>query len=180
VLFRSYRVVYKGHDNKSTLKLSKDDNQDLIKALSKNNMLWRTDAHRLLVENNDTSVFPELYKIVQDESVDEVGINAPAIHALWTLHGLGAFAGEGTKEAIEVATKALSHPTAGVRRAAIQVLPKTVETYDAIEKAGLFAEDDYRVSLAAVLATIEMGPSDDIGRVSVSMAEEAENFADML
>src|SRR5690606_29772281 len=169
---RIYRVVYKGHDNKSTLKLSKDDKQGLIKALSNNNMLWRTHAQRLLVENNDTSVFPELYKIVQDESVDEVGINAPAIHALWTLHGLGAFAGEGTKEAIEVATKALSHPTAGVRRAAIQVLPKTVETFDAIEKAGLFADDDYRVRLAAVLATTEMEPSDAIGRVLVSMAEE--------
>ena len=176
---RIYRVVYKGHDKKSSIKLSKDDKQGLIKALSNNNMLWRTHAQRLLVENNDTSVFPELYKIVQDESVDEVGINAPAIHALWTLHGLGAFAGEGTKEAIEVATKALSHPTAGVRRAAIQVLPKTAETFDAIEKAGLFADDDYRVRLAAVLATTEMTPSDAIGRVLVSMAEEEENFADM-
>ena len=176
---RIYRVVYKGHDKISTLKLSKDDTQGLIKALSNNNMLWRTHAQRLLVENNDTSVFPELYKIVQNESVDEIGINAPAIHALWTLHGLGAFDGEGTKEAVDVAVKALSHPTAGVRRAAIQVLPKTAQTFDAIEKAGLFADTDYRVRLAAVLATTEMEPSDAIGRVLVSMAEEEDNFADM-
>src|SRR5690606_18471251 len=138
-----------------------------------------THAQRLLVENNDTSVFPELYKIVQNESVDEIGINAPAIHALWTLHGLGAFDGEGTKEAVDVGVKALSHPSAGVRRAAIHVLPKTAQTFDAIEKAGLFADTDYRVRLAAVLATTEMEPSDAIGRVLVSMAEEEDNFADM-
>ena len=58
---------------------------DLIKALSNDNMFWRTTAQRLLVERRDKSVFPELYKLVQNESVDEIGINAPAIHALWTL-----------------------------------------------------------------------------------------------
>ncbi|MBU3822603.1 ThuA domain-containing protein [Flavobacteriaceae bacterium XHP0103] len=175
---RIYRVVYKGHDKKSTLKLNKDDKQGLVKALSNNNMLWRTHAQRLLVESGDTSVFPQLFKLVQDESVDEVGINAPAIHALWTLHGLGAFDG-GNQEAINVAVKALSHPTAGVRRAATQVLPKTAEMFDAIEKADLFNDEDYRVRLAAVLATTEMAPSDAIGRVLVGMAEKEENFADM-
>lgn len=175
---RIYRVIYKGHDKKSTLKLNKDDKQGLIKALSNNNMLWRTHAQRLLVESADTSVFPQLFELVKDESIDEVGINAPAIHALWTLHGLGAFDG-GNEEAINVAVKALSHPTPGVRRAATQVLPKTAETFDAIEKAGLFDDDDYRVRLAAVLATTEMAPSDAIGRVLVGMAEKEENFADM-
>ncbi|MER3374681.1 MAG: ThuA domain-containing protein [Allomuricauda sp.] len=175
---RIYRVVYKGHDKQNTLKLNKDDKQGLIKALSNNNMLWRTHAQRLLVENKDTSVFPELYKLVQDESVDEVGINAPAIHALWTLHGLGAFDGD-NNEAMDVAANALSHPTAGVRRAAIQVLPKNVETFEAIEKAGLFSDEDYRVRLAAALATTEMAPSDAIGRVLVDMAEEEDNFTDM-
>ncbi len=175
---RIYRVVYKGHDKKSTLTLNKDNKRGLIKALSNNNMLWRTHAQRLLVENKDTSVFPELYKLVQDESVDEIGINAPAIHALWTLDGLGAFDGS-NKEALDVAKKALSHPTAGVRRAAIQVLPKNVETFEAIEKAGLFADEDYRVRLAAALATTEMAPSDAIGKVLVDMAEKEENFTDM-
>ncbi|MBU3820965.1 ThuA domain-containing protein [Flavobacteriaceae bacterium XHP0103] len=175
---RIYRVVYKGHDKKSTLKLSKDDKGGLIKALSNNNMLWRTHAQRLLVENQDTSVFSDLYNIIKNESVDDIGINAPAIHALWTLHGLGAFDGKNS-DAENVAIKALSHPSAGVRRAAIQVLPKTVKTFNAINKAGLFDDADYRVRLAAVLATTEMEGSDAIGTALVTMAEKEENFADM-
>ncbi|OYX28811.1 MAG: hypothetical protein B7Z06_00610 [Flavobacteriales bacterium 32-35-8] len=175
---RIYRVIYKGHDKKSTLSLSKGDKAGLIKALSNNNMLWRTHAQRLLVENKDTSVFPELYKIIQNESLDEIGINAPAIHALWTLHGLGAFDAP-NNEAVKVATKALSHPSAGVRRAAIQVLPKTAQSFDAMVAAKLFDDTDFRVRLAAVLATTEMPESDGIGRALVNMAEKQENFADM-
>jgi uncharacterized protein len=175
---RIYRVVYKGHDKKSTLSLSKDDKAGLIKAISNNNMLWRTHAQRLLVESKDASVFPELYKIVQNESLDEIGINAPAIHALWTLHGMGAF-DTPNAEAVKVATKALTHPSAGVRRAAVQVLPKTAKTFEAIEKAGLFNDKDYRVRLAAALATTEMPKSDAIGRALVNMAEKGENFEDV-
>jgi hypothetical protein len=72
-------------------------------------MFWRTTAQRLLVEKNDVSVLPALYKLVQDESVDEVGINAAAIHALWTIHGLKALNGN-NPAALAVAVKALSHP----------------------------------------------------------------------
>ena len=57
---------------------------------------------------------------------------------------------------MNVAIKALSHPAAGVRKAAIQVLPKTPATFQAIKKAGLFEDKDFRVRLAAVLATTDM------------------------
>ena len=53
-----------------------------MKALSNDNMFWRTTAQRLLVEKGDKSVLPALYKLVQNEKLDETGINAPAIHAL--------------------------------------------------------------------------------------------------
>src|SRR5690606_30095803 len=97
---------------------------------------------------------------------------------LWTLHGLGAFDGS-NQEALAVAKKALSHPAAGVRRAAIEVLPKTHETFQAMNEANVFEDADYRVRLAAVLATTDMEPSVEIGRVLVAMAEKPENFADM-
>lgn len=174
---RIYRVVYKGHDKKSSLKLSKDDVSGLVKALSNDNMFWRLTAQRLLVEKGDQSVFSKLYKLIENEEVDEIGINAPATHALWTLEGLKAFDGK-NKEAVDVAMKALSHPAAGVRRAAIQVLPKTSETFEAIKKAGLFEDKDFRVRLAAVLATTEMPGSDAIGAELVNMAGKEENFGD--
>jgi hypothetical protein len=71
---RIYRIVYKNNDKKNTLQLNKNDVPGLIKALSNDNMFWRTTAQRLLVERGDKSVFPELYKLVQNESVDEIGL----------------------------------------------------------------------------------------------------------
>lgn len=175
---RIYRIVYKGADQKNTTQLSKSDVKGLVTALSDDNMFWRLTAQRLLVERKDKTVFPELYKLVQNENVDEIGINAPAIHALWTLHGLKAFDGTNAA-ALNVAVKALNHPVAGVRRAAIEVLPKTSASFLAINKAKLFDDKDYRVRLAAVLATTDIKASADIGKALVSMAEKEENFSDM-
>ena len=100
----------------------------MVSALSNKNMFWRISAQRLLVEKKDKSVLPSLYKLVQNEDVDETGINAPAVHALWTMHGLKALDGT-NKEALDVAIKALHHPAGGVRKAAIEVLPKTTATF---------------------------------------------------
>ena len=93
-------------------------------------------------------------------------------------HGLNAFDGKNT-QALNVAIKALSHPSAGVRRAAIQVFPKTAATFQAINKAGLFEDKDFRVRLAAVLATTDMPKSAAIGKALVNMAEKDENFSDL-
>lgn len=175
---RIYRISYKEMDKKNKLKLSADDASGLIKALSNDNMFWRTHAQRLLVEKNDKSVFSKLYKLVQNTNLDEIGLNPGAIHALWTLHGLKAFDGTNA-EALEVAKKALTHPCAGVRKAAIQVLPKTAESFDAINKSDAFNDQDFRVRLAAVLATTDMPESAAIAKELVTMAEKEENFDDM-
>ncbi|MDQ3846106.1 MAG: ThuA domain-containing protein, partial [Bacteroidota bacterium] len=174
---RIYRLTYKNNDQKNTLQLSKSDKAGLVKALSNNNMFWRLTAQRLLIENGDISVLPELYSLVQNEELDEIGINAPAIHALWTMHGLKALNGT-NKQALDVAVKALSHPSAGVRRAAIQVLPSTVATFGAMQKAKVFEDKDLRVRLAAVLAATDMRTSAEIGNVLLNMAEKEENVGD--
>ncbi|HLL42599.1 MAG TPA: PVC-type heme-binding CxxCH protein, partial [Segetibacter sp.] len=175
---RIYRMAYKNNDQKNTLQLNKDDLAGLVNALSDKNMFWRTTAQRLLVEKGDKTVLPALYKMVQNEQVDEIGINAPAVHALWTIHGLKALNGT-NQEAIDVATKALNHPAAGVRKAAIEVLPKTTVTFLAMQKANLFEDKDLRVRLAAVLATTDMKPSTKTGNILLGMAEKEENVTDM-
>ena len=174
---RIYRLAYKENDQKSSLQLNSNDSPGLIKALSNKNMFWRTTAQRLLVEKGDLTVLPALYKLVQNEALDETGINAPAIHALWTLHGLHAFEGN-NKEALEVATRALNHPAAGVRKAAIEVLPKTAATFNAMKKAKVFEDKDFRVRLAAVLGTTDMKTSPEIGITLLEMAEKEENVMD--
>jgi putative membrane-bound dehydrogenase-like protein len=175
---RIYRLTYKNNDQKNTLSLSKNDTKGLLNALSNTNMFWRTTAQRLLVEKGDKSVLPALYKLVQNEQLDEVGTNAPAIHALWTIHGLKALDGT-NKEALAVAVKALSHPAAGVRKTAVEVLPKNISTFQALQKAKSFEDKDLRVRLAAVLLTTDLKPSEEIGNVLVDVAEKEENVNDM-
>ncbi len=174
---RIYRLSYKDNDQHNKMSLSKSDADGLVKALSNDNMFWRTTAQRLLVEKGDKTVLPALYKMVQNPEPDEAGINPAAIHALWTMQGLHAFDGT-NKAAMDVALKALSHPLSGVRRAAIQALPHTPATVQAMIKANCFQDPDLRVRLAAVLAATDVKPSAEIGTVLVDMAEKEENISD--
>ncbi len=50
-------------------------------------------AQRLLVERGKTDVVPALIERLRDRSVDAIGLNVGAIHAMWTMHGLGALDG---------------------------------------------------------------------------------------
>ncbi len=154
---RIYRLVYKDGPVNTPISLDKNDKAGLLKALSNNNMFWRTTAQRLLVESKDVSVAAELYKIIKNSKSDEIGINPSAIHALWTLHGLGLL--KNNQAAIAVAIGALRNTSAGVRKAAVEVtkeLPNAVSVY---QNAKIFEDVDLRVRLAAVIALADMKPS---------------------
>src|SRR5207249_9296133 len=73
--------------------------EKLVATLKNDNMLWRLHAQRLLVERGKQDVVPALIELVKDRSVDKIGLNPGVIHALWTLHGLGAVDGS-NEEAI--------------------------------------------------------------------------------
>ena len=64
--------------------------EKLVATLRHDNLFWRKHAQRLLVERGRRDVLPALVKLARDPGVDGIGLNAGAIHALWTLHGLGA------------------------------------------------------------------------------------------
>ncbi|CAL1519483.1 PVC-type heme-binding CxxCH protein [Chitinophaga sp. MM2321] len=168
---RIYRIKYKEAKDDKILSLSKDKPDDLVAAMRSTNMFWRTTAQRLLVESGNRKVADQLYKIIQDTHVDEVGINAPAVHALWTLQGLKLLDGQ-DKKAIDVVTGALHHPAAGVRRAAIQVLPPIEATGKALLASKVFEDKDLRVVLAAVLKVIDLPTSNEIGHQLFEMANQ--------
>ncbi len=88
---RIYRIVAKDGTPSAQPKLSKDDPKGLIAALRNDNMFWRLHAQRLLVERGNKDVAGELAALLRDPSVDSQGLNAAAVHAIWALHGLGAF-----------------------------------------------------------------------------------------
>lgn len=122
----------------------------LVAALKSDNMFWRTHAQRLLVEQGQTAAVPQLVALINDQSVDAIGLNASAIHALQTLVAVGA-APRLTDAADSAVVGALKHPSAGVRRNAIQVLTSSSQTA-ALLDSGVMVDRDPQVRLAAFLA----------------------------
>ena len=160
---RIYRLVWKDAKPYTPLSLSVSRPLELVQALRHDNMFWRTTAQRLIVERGQTDVVPQIIAVVNDRTVDRIGLNSPAVHALWTLHGLGVL--DGTHAAsLEAATRALSHPAAGVRKAALSVLPATQQSIAAALSAGALTDKDLNVRLNALLALSRMPASVEAGR----------------
>ncbi|HVX61888.1 MAG TPA: PVC-type heme-binding CxxCH protein [Pirellulales bacterium] len=151
---RIYRLVYKSGEPTTPFQLDPNDARQLVAALSHDNQLWRMHAQRLLVERGQEDVAPQLISLVQRQAVDEIGLNVGAIHALWTLHGLGLLDGR-HNDVSDAAIAALRHPSAGVRRNALQVLPRIEKNTAAILAAGCLSDADAQVRLAALLALAE-------------------------
>jgi len=152
---RIYRVVYKGAKPYKPLSLQGATPGQLVATLRNDNMFWRLHAQRLLVERGQQDAVPALVKLASDQSTDAVNLNPGVIHALWTLHALGAL-DAAHPEAISVAGAALQHPSAGVRRNALQVLPPGPDALAAIVRAGSLHDPDAQVRLASLLALADM------------------------
>ena len=174
---RIYRIVYKGAPPAKKRSLSKSDPAGLIDALAADNMFWRLHAQRLLVERAQKDVVPQLIALIRNPSVDAVGVNGGAFHALWTLQGLGAFE-TGSGDAYAAAVGALKHPAAGVRKAAAMVLPHTADAGRAILQAGLLRDSDLHTRLAAVLALADMPASNEIGQALYAESQVSPNYSD--
>lgn len=150
---RIYRLVYKDQTNKTAqLNLKDASPEQLVAALKSDNLFWRKHAQRLLVERGKSDVVPLLIDLLQDKTLDSAGINGGAIHAIWTLAGLGAL-DDAKSDAAKAVAAALSHPSAGVRRAAVITLP--CDSHFANEIAQRVKDSDGQVRLAALLALAE-------------------------
>ncbi len=174
---RIYKVVYKDAKPYEPITLSKDDLPGLLAALKHDNMFWRMTAQRLLVESKNKAAIPSLYKLINNQEVDEIGLNSPAVHALWTLNGLGALDGSNA-EAMQAVVKALSHPAAGVRKAAVEVLPKNQATIDALQKSKLISDPNLNVRMSALLVMAELPASDKLGEMVYQASLAPENTGD--
>lgn len=172
---RIYRVVYTGDKGEPSLAdvpaLEAASPSECVQALSHSVMLVRKHAQRLLIERGKTDIAPALIDIVDNGETDEIGLNVGAIHALWTLHGLGLLNGN-DHEATAAAVRALEHSSAGVRRNAIAVLPRNETLNDALLKENLLHDPNPQVRLAALLAIADAPTSLESGE-AVSAAIES-------
>ncbi len=176
---RIYRVVYNGPDARQSPapKLATDNTQTLISALSHPNRLWRRHAQRILVEQQPRDVEENLLQLVRNSEVDAVGLNVGAIHALWTLHGLGAIKVENTR-VYNAVVSALAHPAAGVRRNALLVLPPSNSSVEAIVKAGVIADANLQVRLAALLTLADMPENKAAGEILAQSIQVPQHLTD--
>src|SRR5260370_783578 len=177
---RIYRIIYDGPDrtkNTAPFTLAGAGPQKLVETLKHPNLFWRRHAQRLLVERGQQDVLPALLEMARDPAVDEIGLNVGVIHALWTMHGLGALNGLNA-EATAVAVAALKHPSSGVRRNAVQVLPRDAKSVTAILDAGVVEDPDFQVRLMALLALADQPALPAAGRAIAAVLNDAQNSAD--
>ncbi|WP_341835764.1 PVC-type heme-binding CxxCH protein [Chitinophaga pollutisoli] len=172
---RIYRVVYKNAKPYVPVKLDRQDTASLRKGLQHENMFWRMTAQRLIVEEQLTAMAPSLRRIAANRSMDAVGLNSPAVHALWTLHGLGLDADPAT---FSTFVAALKHPASGVRKAAAAVLPKNAKGQAALLNSGILNDKDLQVRLAAIKELVEYPASSAAGAAVYRMSTVALNGKD--
>ena len=174
---RIYRVVYKEADRGTSFTLGDASAEELVAALKHPNFFWRRHAQRLLIERGKDDVADALVALVEDKKVDEIGLNVGAIHALWTLYGLGLLDADAAS-LTDVAYDALKHPSAGVRRTAVQVLRREENSAQALLQSGVLNDENRQVRLQAFLAIAEMPESLEAAEaVSVALLDP-ENATD--
>ncbi len=175
---RIYRLVYKGAKPHAPLQLTPNDPEKLLKTLGHDNLLWRLHAQRLLVERGKSDVEADLWELVASREQDALGISPQAIHALWTLHGLGKIAPSADQSVQDALAQGLKHPSAGVRKAAAQVLPPTEWGAVTLAQSGVMADEDKHTQLAALLVAADMPASRAVAEHLLALAQQDEVLSD--
>jgi uncharacterized protein len=174
---RIYRIVCDAATPGRQLDLRHAPPKMLVATLSNDNLLWRRHAQRLLVERGQLDVVPQLVELLENKEADEIGLNIGAIHALWTLHGLGAI-DERRPQARAAVMAALKHPSAGVRRNAVQVLDQSENSANEILTSRLLSDADAQVQLQTLLALATMPPSEAAGRAIAELVSGHDSLDD--
>ncbi|HET6406847.1 MAG TPA: PVC-type heme-binding CxxCH protein [Chthoniobacteraceae bacterium] len=108
---RIYRMVWKDAPKNSIRSLAEAKTSEIVAALDSENQFWRLTAQRLIVDNKMKDAAPALRKRVASGTGGK-----GAIHALWSLEGLGVL----DKDTHQ---KALLDRDPAVRRNSIRALP---------------------------------------------------------
>ena len=182
---RIWRVVHGTSPSTARTSLAGAGPETLVAALRDDNFFWRERAQRKLVErgagrpDGGRDVVPALNRLVEDPSVDAIGLAPAAIHAIWTLKILGALDGPAADPlAVARVQAALAHPSAGVRMNAIKALPRDPGSLGALAGSGVAADPAPLVRLAALEALGEWPASPEAAAVVIAMIDDPRTLAD--
>ncbi len=171
----------------ATSDLSKSTPAELVAALKHQSMERRLQAQRLLIEKvkpllemenhrvipfveaGDKITVPALIELVKDQSVDAAGLNVGAIHAIWTLHGLGVV--DGQSRGSDAVAQAMHHPSPAVQRNAVLASTHADLRMNSMVVTTIFAQIDPKrweqltpqVQLASLLKIAETPSRDQFG-----------------
>ncbi len=141
---RIYRVVWNDAKAPVIRSLKGAATLDLVKALGSDTLFWRMTAQRLLVEGRKTDAVASLKGIVAANSG-----HVAALHALWTLQGLGALDAATHKAALAAKDPAL-------RRNAIRALGLDAGAATLFMAANALSDPDPATRLAALVKLSEL------------------------
>lgn len=162
---RIYRVVWEGARPVTTKSLHRAGTPQLVAALRDANPFWRLTAQRLLVEGKRTDAAPTLKQLVS------AAAPLPALHAVWTLHGLGRL-----DEATHLA--ALLHTDPAVRRNATRALGNDAASIALFFSSAVISDPDLLTRLAAFVKLAEFPTTAQIKTVVASLVRNPQNQQD--
>ncbi len=163
---RIYRVVWKDAPRSSIKTLAKARSPELVAALDSGNQFWSLTAQRLLVDNKMTDATLALKKRVRSGTG-----GTGAIHALWTLEGIGAL-DKATHQA------ALLDKDAALRRNAIRALPANEAGRQLFFSSSVIQDPDLITREAAFVKLAEFPTIPEIKTVVAQLPRAAVNTND--
>jgi putative membrane-bound dehydrogenase-like protein len=140
---RIYRVVWKDGPKSSIKSLAKGKPAELVAALDSGNQFWCLTAQGLIVDNKMTDAAPALKKRVHSGSGGK-----GAIHALWSLEGIGAL-DKDTHQA------ALLSKDPALRRNAVRALPANEAGRQLFFSSAVIQDPDLLTRQVALLKLVE-------------------------
>ena len=163
---RIYRVVYEGHTSKAPkLDTTKHIHaKELVSTLSHDNLFWRLTAQRLLVDGKKKDAAPALRKRIKSQGQG-------AIHALWTLEGLGELDEDSHRSA-------LVSPDPALRRNAIRSLGTSATSTQLLFDSATMTDKDSHVRLAAFVKLGQQLDKATVKKTATFLMEKAENAKD--
>ena len=163
---RIYRVVWKDGPKSSIKSLAKAKSPELVAALDSGNQFWSLTAQRLLVDNQMTDAAPALRKRVRSGTGGK-----GAIHALWSLEGIGAL----DKDTHQ---SALLDKDATLRRNAVRALPANEAGRQLFFGSGVIQDLDLITRQVAFVKLAEFPTIPEIQTVVTQLPRAAVNTND--
>lgn len=163
---RIYRVVWKDGPASPIRSLAHANPPELVAALDSSNQFWCLTAQGLLVDNKTAEAVPALRKRVRSAQGGK-----GAIHALWSLEGMGAL----DKDTHQ---KALIDKDAAVRRNAIRALPANEAGRQLFFGSGVIQDPDLITREAAFVKLAQFPTIPEIQTVVTQLPRNAVNTND--